>query len=69
MACLVRCLCCDRAFWLATATAACPTHAAWERRPTGYHQSASHCDGSAQPGYWIGQGDGPLPGSAPHAEP
>lgn len=53
---LVRCARCDRAFWLASPDAPAPEHSRWDRRVAAQHESASRCDGSGQPGYWIGEG-------------
>lgn len=57
---LVRCVSCDRAFWLEQRDAVLPEHSRWERRPHGHHETGHRCDGSERPGYWIGEGEGPL---------
>ncbi len=62
---LIRCPRCDRAFWLAGPVAPIPEHAPWERRATAHHQATGRCDGSARPGYWIGEGEGPRSSDTP----
>ena len=65
----VRCLACDRAFWLTATDAPCPVHTRWERQARGHLESARACEGSAREGYWIGEGEGPLRGWPGAADP
>jgi hypothetical protein len=59
---LVRCLVCDRAFWLEAREAPVPLHSRWNRRLQRAQADGDRCGGSACPGFWIGEGDGPLAG-------
>jgi len=62
---LVRCARCDRAFWQHERDGPVPAHSRWDRRTagqTGIESTGeeSRCAGGARPGYWIGEGEGPL---------
>jgi len=60
---LVRCAHCDRAFWLDAKESPLPEHGPWDRRTWDQPREASgRCVGSGAPGYWIGEGEGPLSG-------
>lgn len=59
---LVRCICCDRAFWQAERASLLPEHAAWERRATAHTERDGGCAGGRRPGHWIGEGEGPIRG-------
>jgi hypothetical protein len=58
----VRCSCCDRAFWLAERATLLPEHHAWERQAAGHQERTDRCEGSKNPGIWIGEGAGPISG-------
>lgn len=62
---LVRCARCDRAFWQAERDAAVPEHSRWDRRIVVGADEKSRCEGSAHPGYWIGEGEDPPQNGAP----
>ncbi|GAC1435310.1 MAG: hypothetical protein NVSMB65_09290 [Chloroflexota bacterium] len=57
---LVRCARCDQAFWLPEHDAAVPEHAGWDRKMAAQARARERCEGSAQPGYWVGEGEGPV---------
>lgn len=57
----VRCASCDRAFWQQDREAPVPVHPYWDRRIAAQPVRAERCDGSERPGYWIGEGQEPLP--------
>jgi len=63
---LARCVRCDRAFWQPRRDEVTPEHTRWDRRAATRADltGESHCEGSMQPGYWIGEdeGEGPLQG-------
>jgi len=59
---LVRCARCDRAFWQRERQGPVPEHNRWDRTVTGRAGEEGRCKGSARPGHWIGEGEGPLRG-------
>ncbi|HZS87306.1 MAG TPA: hypothetical protein VFE42_07445 [Chloroflexota bacterium] len=59
---LVRCRQCDRAFWRPERDTPVPAHGRWDRRSAAHGESEGRCEGSARPGYWIGEGEGPITG-------
>jgi hypothetical protein len=59
---LVRCACCDRAFWRTEREGPLPEHHPWERQGTAHRERAADCLGGGRAGYWIGEGAGPIRG-------
>ena len=64
---LVRCARCDRAFWQDSRDVPVPEHSRWERRVTAHRDTGSRCDGSMRRGYWIAEGEDPLPDWPPRS--